>query len=239
VKFSTHGITKTVGALALAGGMLVATALPAAAASPNRAYGASAFGPITRGPIGQATFPGISPVFRSNANIPPLLSTGTVIDRAGPTSASSLVRKVRAFLGHLATLKAKSVQSACSFNTNTGRVRGFTKIFRGKISKVKPVFLPTFPAPNTTIWLPTLGKVTLNRQRTAPDGTLTVQAVYISFLRSRQTVSIGVSVCNAADLAPVPILPTRSAQITLGGVVVLLLAGLGYQVSRRRRAATA
>jgi hypothetical protein len=37
----------------------------------------------------------------------------------------------------------------------------------------------------------------------------------------------------------VPILPTRSAQITLGGVVVLLLAGLGYQVSRRRRAATA
>ena len=39
--------------------------------------------------------------------------------------------------------------------------------------------------------------------------------------------------------APVPILPGKSLEITLGGLGVLLLGGLGYQVSRRRKLETA
>jgi hypothetical protein len=51
---------------------------------------------------------------------------------------------------------------------------------------------------------------------------------------------IGVSVCNAAGLGPVPILPGRPAQIALGAAALLALSGAGYQIrTRRRRPATA
>ena len=45
--------------------------------------------------------------------------------------------------------------------------------------------------------------------------------------------------CNAANLAPVPILPGKSLEITLGGLGLLLFGGLGYRASRRRRVADA
>src|ERR1700716_3554654 len=83
MKSTMHGIGKAAGALALAGSVLVATALPAAAASPNRAYGASAGGLISHGPIGQATFPGTSPVTVANASIAGLLTTGIAHYTAG------------------------------------------------------------------------------------------------------------------------------------------------------------
>ena len=45
--------------------------------------------------------------------------------------------------------------------------------------------------------------------------------------------------CNAANLAPVPILPGMTTPITLGAIALLLLAGAAYQLSRRRQRATA
>ena len=59
-------------------------------------------------------------------------------------------------------------------------------------------------------------------------------AIYVNLLRSTQTLAIGTSVCNAANLAPVPILPGKSLEITLGGLGLLLFGGLGYRASRRR-----
>src|SRR5260370_10691828 len=91
MRFTMHAIGKAAGALALAGSVLVATALPAAAASPNRAYAASAGGLISVAPIGEATFPGTSPVTLAHANIAGLLTTGIVTDTARPTSPSSTV----------------------------------------------------------------------------------------------------------------------------------------------------
>jgi hypothetical protein len=240
MKLTIHGIGKAAGALALAGSVLVATALPASAASPNRAYGASASGLISHGPIGQATFPGTSPVTVANANIAPLLTTGIVHDTAGPTSASSTVANPLAGLGKLVSLTATVVTSSCSFNTNTGTVTGTAGITNGKVTGLLPITLAANPPPNTHVSVPGIASITLNRQVTALDGTLTVQAIHVSFLGTTQTLSIGVSVCNAANLAPVPILPGRSAQIVLGALVLLALVGLGYQVSmRRRRSATA
>ena len=235
MKLTMHGIGKAAGALALAGGVLVATALPAAAASPNRAYGASAGGLISHGPIGEATFPGTSPVTVANANITGLLTTGIVTDTAGPTSASSIVNNISAGLGKLVSLTAASVTSSCSFNTNTGKVTGTATITNGKVTGLLPITLASNPPPNTHVSVPGIASITLNRQTTALDGTLTVQAIHVSLIGSTQTLSIGVSVCNAANLAPVPILPGRSAQIVLGALVLLALVGLGYQVSRRRR----
>ena len=87
--------------------------------------------------------------------------------------------------------------------------------------------------------MPGVATVILNRQTTAGDGTLTVTAIYVSLLRSTQTLTIGTSACNAANLAPVPILPGKSLEITLGGLGLLLFGGLGYRASRRRKLETA
>ncbi len=235
MKLTMRGIGKAAGALALAGSVLVATALPAVAASPNRAYGASASGLISHGPIGEATFPGTSPVTVANANITGLLATGVVTDTAGPTSASSTVANPVGSLGKLVSLTADSVTSSCIFNTDTGKVTGTATINNGKVTGLLPITLASNPPPNTHVTVPGIATITLNRQFTALDGTLTVQAIHVALLGSAQTLSIGVSVCNAANLAPVPILPGRSAQIVLGAVVLLALVGLGYQVSTRRR----
>ena len=40
---------------------------------------------------------------------------------------------------------------------------------------------------------------------------------------------------NAANLAPVPILPGKTLEISLGGLTVLLTRGAGYQRSRHRK----
>src|SRR5258707_8156207 len=167
MRFTMHGITRTAGALALAGGVLVATALPAAAASPNEAYGAAATGLISASPIGEADFPGTSPVTLLNANIAGLLTTGVVTDTAGPTSASSVVNNISAGLGKLVSLTAASVTPSCTFNSDTGKVRGTAHIVSGAVTGVLPITLASHPAANTIVGVPGIATLTLNKHTTA------------------------------------------------------------------------
>ena len=60
----------------------------------------------------------------------------------------------------------------------------------------------------------------------------------MSLLRRAQTITLATSICNAASVAPVPVLPGMALPIGLGAIALLGLGGLGYQVSRRRRAAS-
>jgi hypothetical protein len=112
---------------------------------------------------------------------------------------------------------------------HTGVVSGTTAITNGRVTVggTPTSVLAANPFPNTTITMPGIATVILNRQTQAGDGTLTVTAIYVSLLGSTQTLSIGTSLCNAANLVPVPILPGKSLEITLGG--------LGYRASRRRK----
>lgn len=201
------------GVLAAAGG-IVATALPAAAASPNEAYAASAFGLINHGPIAEATFPGTSPVAQRFGNIFSLLSAGRIHDQADATSASSVVSAANATrLGGL-NLTDLAVASQCSSDGKT--VSGGTLIFWGKIrGHSGPIRLPAFPAPNTRYSLPYGARVTLNKQSTAEDGTLTVTAIYASLRGGAEHLSIGVSVCNTADLTPPTPTPTPTVTPTV------------------------
>ena len=64
-------------------------------------------------------------------------------------------------------------------------------------------------------------------------------AIYVSLLGSAQTLDLDVSACNAADLAPVPVLPSKAVPFALGGLGVLLIAGASYRVARRNRFAPA
>jgi hypothetical protein len=242
MKRSMTGVGKITGALAIAGGMIMMAALPAVAAAPNEAYAASATGLISAAPIGLATFPtGTSPVTLANANIAGLLTTGVVTDKAGPTSASSRVADVEAPLTKLAWLGATVVESSCSFNTTTGTVSGGASITGGAVHIISfpTIKLPVHPARNTTISVPGIATITLNYHTTAPDGTLTVTAIDVSLVHSTQTLTLGTSVCNKASLSPVPMLPGKTLPLTLGGLGVLLIGGVGYRVTRRRFAAAA
>lgn len=224
--------------LSLAGALSLLAIMPAAAASPNEAYSSGASGPISAAPIGLATFPGNSTVILTNANIASLLTTGVTTNEVDATDASSTIASVAVSLTALATLTASNISSACTFDTNTDTVSGSTNIASGQIlTPLSTIVLASNPAPNTVVsGLTGIGTVTLNVQSVAADGTLTVTAVEV-VLASGQTLSLGVTVCNAADLAPVPVLPGRTTTVTLGAAGVLALAGGGLQLRRRRAGA--
>ena len=63
----------------------------------------------------------------------------------------------------------RAVTSACSFDPNTGLVTGDASIVSGHVGA--DAALPLHPAPNTTITVPGVATIVLNRQirgRTAP-----------------------------------------------------------------------
>ena len=61
----------------------------------------------------------------------------------------------------------------------------------------------------------------------------------MQLLNSTQTITIGTSTCNAASVAPVPVLPGMALPIGLGALGLLGLGGVGFVVARRRRTAPA
>ena len=190
-------------------------------------------------PVAEATSPGTSPVTLTHVAIPGLLQAGVVTDTADATDASSKIANVRLNLAPLMSVRVRAVTSSCTFNPNTGTVSGDSSLVGGHVSAAVPTVMPVHPARNRIITIPGVATITLNRQTTAPDGTLTVDAIYVRLLGTSQTLTVATSVCNAASLAPVPVLPGRALPIGLGGLGVLMLGGLGYQFSRRRRQAAA
>jgi len=235
-----NGLVKAVASLTLAGGVLALAAGPAFAAAPNEGYAASATGLISADPIGLASYPtGNSPVTVVNANIAGLLTTGVVTDTADGADASSNIANVAVTLSALASLGATAVSSSCTFDTTTGDVSGTASITGGGVTVLglPTITLAADPAPNTSVSVPGIATITLNRQVTAADGTLEVDAVYVALLGTTQTLTIGASICNAATLAPVSILPGIAKPIGLGSLAVLMLGGGGYALTRRRRVA--
>ena len=231
-----NGLVKAVASMSLAGGMLALAAGPAFAAAPNEAYAARATGLIKVTPLGLATSDGSSPVTLANINVAGLVTAGVVTDTADATSASSSIADVSATLTALVGLTASVVTSTCSFDTDTDTVSGSATVV-GSVGTVLPIALDATAdtAPNTQISVPGIATITLNRQVTAADGTLTVDAIYVNLLHSTQTLTLGTSICNDATLAPVSILPGMATPIGLGTLGLLALGGTAYYVSKRRR----
>ena len=241
-----RGLAKVTASVSLACGIAAAAAGPALAASPNEAYAAQATGVISAGPLDEATFPGTSPVSVASASIAGLLTAGVITDTASATGASTSVANVgvtlaAAVLGLSAvSLTADLVTSSCTFDTTTGKVSGTASITNGTVNGggLSLITLAANPAPNTMVTVPGIATLTLNRQTTAGDGTLTVDAIFVSLLNSTQTLTIGTSVCNTATLAGAPALPGMATPIgaTLAGLVSF--GGIGYFLNRRRRVAS-
>jgi hypothetical protein len=236
-----NGLVKAGASASLVAGVILATAGPAAAAGPNTSDGAAATGLITLAPVAQASFPGTSSATVASVDVAGLVTTGVITDTADATSSTSTIASLTADAGALVGLNTGVITSSCTFNTNTGKVKGTAGIVGGTATVLgTPIALDASPTKNeTVVGLGGVATITLNQQTTAADGTLTVNAIAVTLLGTGQVIDIGTSTCNAADLAAVPVLPGKALPIGLGALGVLGLGGVGFAVTRRRRSATA
>ena len=235
-----RGAAGVAGGLALAVGLLAANAAPAAASTPdNQSYALNAVGHFSAQMVGQATYSGGSPVILPNADAAGVLDTGIVTDTAGAVRASSRVQPLSVVLPAHGSLHAAAVSSSCSFNRKTSAVTGSSAVTGGRLTRPggKPMVLPPSAAPNTRIVVPGVATIILNRQYTGPRGTLTAEALWIRMRHGHhhQKLVLATSVCVRADLAATPPVNGRLIRLSLGGLGLLVLAGVAYQLTRRRR----
>jgi hypothetical protein len=234
------------GALALAGSFMSVATLPAYAASENEAYIFAASGLVTVHNLDEADYP--PDVYPSSDNGVTLTAavtgglisatSGIVDDDATATSASSTVASLTLGVATLG-LSITTLQASCVFNSNTGTVSGTTTIAGGDISGLGIVtvpFVPTLTNDPTTLLSLAGVTITEDAQSTNGSGTLTVTALQI--VTAVQTIDIGNAVCNSANVAPVPMLPSAAAQAGASGLAAMAILGGGYSILRRRRAAT-
>lgn len=226
--------------LGLSAAIVVGLAGPAAAApGQNEATGIVADGLIDAGPFSFVDFPGTPPgtgPFTDtliSANAPGLLSSGTIVTNVSGTSADATVEDLSVTLSALATVNAGVVESECSYNETSGVLSGSATLTDAEVTLlgiIPDIALEASPAPNTGITVPGVAQITLNRQVVAPDGTLTVDAIYINLLSGTQTVTIATSHCHPAVL----LVPVIAPQFAAGAGVLGLLV-LGFFLYRRRQ----
>ena len=244
-----RSVAKVTASMSLACGIAAAAAGPALAASPNEAYAALATGAISAGPLDEATYPGTSPVSVNNDSIAGLLTAGVITDTATATSASTSVANASVTLAAATTLltavglNADLITSSCTFDPDNDSVSGSVAITNGTVSGggLTAISLNASPTANTGVTVPGVGSITLNRQTTAGDGTLTVDAIYIDIAPlgvTTPTLTIGTSVCNPPTLAGAPALPGLAKPIGASLAGVVGFGGIGYFLNRRRRIAS-
>ena len=234
-----RGAAGLAGPLALVAGLLAATAPPAAASTPvNQSYALNAVGHFSAQTVGQATYSGGSPVILPNVDAAGLLRTGIITDTAGAVSASSRIPALAVVLPGHGSLRAAAISSSCSFNRKTGVVTGTSSITGGQVTRPggRTIALPAHPAPDTRMVISDLAVIILNRQYTGPRGTLTADALWVRMrLPHRQKLVLATSVCVRADLAAAPPVNGATVRLTLGGLGLLVLGGIAYRLTRRRR----
>ena len=234
-----RGAAGLAGPLALVAGLLAMTAPPAAASAPvNQSYALNAVGHFSAQTVGQATYSGGSPVVLPNVDTAGILRTGIITDTAGAVSASSRIPALAMVLPGHASLRAAAVSSSCVFNRKTGVVTGTSSITGGQVTKPggRTIALPAHPAPNTRMAAGDHTEIILNRQYTGPRGTLTAEALWVRMrLPRRQKLVLATSVCVRADLAATPPVSGATIRLTLGGLGLVLLGGVAYLLTRRRR----
>lgn len=231
----TMRASRAAATIGLAAGIaVVAAASPAyAAAGDTSSTGLKCGGLVTCGPFAKSAFPG-GPTSNSlvSANVAGLVTTGLINTTAHAGGATASTNTVNATLSGLTSLTATTVSSQCTINPTTGGVSGSSSIVNGVITTtlVPPITLATAPAPNTTVTVvdPAVASVVLNKQTTAADGTLTVDAIFIT-LANLQTITISESTCTPQSAA----IPAASGNGLLIGGGLLGLLGVAVVAKRR------
>ena len=238
----TRRVARLAGVTSLLAVIAIGLATPASAAtvSIRNAGDTSSFGLKTEGlavvgPFAASAFPaGPATSTLGSANVSGLLTTGFLATTANAGGASATVNNVNVTLSSISTLTATSVMSSCTL-TDSGGVTGQTTIVDGVITTflLAPILLQSSPAPNTTIMVTDvagvpIATVVLNRQIVSPDGTLTVDAIFIT-LPNTQTITIASSRCTPSGAA----IPMASGiGLALGGGLLGILI-LGYVIRHR------
>jgi hypothetical protein len=199
------------GALALAGGTVLAAALPASAATgpDNSSWALDANGFVTVPPVAEADSFGLHVAHVSHINNLSLLTTtGAAIDTAFSAGASSTVALVNVRgPGTVLSLTARVARSSCAdaapptisersaAPADLGDATGSTTIVGGLVGFGGfGAPLPVNPKVNQVIDVPGVGTVTLNDQDNS-DGHLTVIAMSIQ-TRLGEVINVGTSVCD-------------------------------------------
>src|SRR5690242_521450 len=194
------GAVTAAGTLALAGGALVAAAIPAAAGpgSPgNSAYALSApNGPVTSPPLALAQASGPNSVTVRSLNVAGIVSTGLTQDFASTLTAFAKVGSVQVATsadGVTGSLTANQIASTCRSDTlsaSANIVNGVLDI-NGNI-----LDLPQHPTVNEAILLPGLGTITLNQHVPATGGGVEVIGLHLhlSATSPDEDLYVGVSV---------------------------------------------
>ena len=139
-----------------------------------------------------------------------------------------------------ATLRARAVSSSCRFGGKSPAVSGTAGVTGGVVQAGHRVIrLPVTAAPNTRVVIPGSAVIMVNRQYTGAGGTRSVAGLRIRMLRGHQKLLLATSVCAATNLAAAPAASGRVIRLALGGLGLLLLGGIAYALSRRRRLAAA
>lgn len=238
----------------LSAAVVVGLAVPASAAPPsgqNQATDVIATGLFVGGPFAVAQFdagPATDTVATVEIGPPatPAVTTGVNTVNADGNSADATVANLRVQFNPIvgfepngnAGVTAAAASSECSYDPATGSLTGSTSFVDGRIvtrgdDGPLPPLVPA-PAPNTTVNInttsTTVAAITLNRQTNNPDGSLTVDAIFIELVGVTQTITIATSSCQPAVLA-IPVIAPAFAVST--GVFALL--GVGFFLYRRRQ----
>jgi len=154
IRRATLGTTVRVAmSVAVAGGIMLATALPASAEGGDRAWAVQDYNGnyASRGFIAVAT-DYHSPVVSSGITLPGLLTTGAVLDKATPYLSSSQVGSVLVHVSSRVTVQAAGLSSWCRVGTGDN-VYGGAALGSGSVLQVggTTIPLPSDPAPGTVI----------------------------------------------------------------------------------------
>jgi hypothetical protein len=253
------GAARIAAAVGLAGAITLGVALPASAAAASNAYGVRAAllaGAIRVAPTPQSDFPSGSDLHTVTVDLGSLgtvqvLNASTTGDNtAGTSTAKASIGKVRLGISPLVTannsgvkpaavsqvqakaaaIKADAITATCQ--ANGGKVWGDADLANVVLGNS---FLDAHPAANSEVGIPGVLSVKLNEQ-IKHNGVLEVNAVHIKLLSGvGGDLVLGHAQCG-------PNAPEEGSPIVtkgfLGGLGVLLFAGVGGFFIRRRRTAT-
>ena len=155
--------------VAVAGGVLLATALPAGAEGGDNAFAVQDVnGYYGLGPLGRVTdysWPYVS----SGISLPGLLSTGMIVDRATPTLASAQLGSVVLHLNSRVTIRLAGLSGWCRVSPGND-VYGGATLGSGSVLQIggTTIPLPVNPAPDTIITFAGGGEIDLNAQTSDP-----------------------------------------------------------------------
>jgi hypothetical protein len=245
----------------LAGAITLGAALPASAAAVSSAYGVKAellAGAIKVAPTPVSTFPngGQQNTVQANlgvlGNVKVLRATTSGDETAGTSDAKAEIGKVNLLLGSLplvknsgitptaaAAIKAKAAAITADAITATctasgGQLHGNADLANLTLGGGEA--LNAHPGPNTDVSVPGVLRIILNEQSTR-GGVLEVNAVHITLLSGvGGDLILGHAQCG-------PNAPEEGSPIVtkgfLGGFGVLVIAGAGAFIIRRRRVGSA